>query len=108
MGLTRSVCVHPGDIRKKWNKRYFVLVQTPAPLLLYYRHFQGVRCCTKGCAAKQLATAVQATGGLSWRLLTDVALVQSLDVPDNAVRLDSCSVEVRWRARASCAQLWMP
>ncbi len=54
MCLTRLVCVPPGDVRKKWNKRYFVLVQTPAPLLLYYRHFQGVRCRTRVCAASIL------------------------------------------------------
>ena len=38
------LCKIPGDVVKRWNQRYFVLLQTaPTPLLLYYRNYDGVR-----------------------------------------------------------------
>ena len=38
------LCHFPGDVVKRWNQRYFVLLQTaPTPLLLYYRNYNGVR-----------------------------------------------------------------
>ncbi|KAK9832732.1 hypothetical protein WJX81_005524 [Elliptochloris bilobata] len=42
-----SVLVHQGylfkqgDVVKRWNSRYCVLIQSPFPLLLYYRTFNG-------------------------------------------------------------------
>lgn len=33
-----------GDVVKRWNSRYCVLIQTPFPLLLYYRSFKDGVC----------------------------------------------------------------